>query len=288
MKLQRIACIAFSSLLFSVSILIAQTKNPSVISIAVLKFTNNTNVFGYDKLELSIPEMLKTELSKYDDLLIVERTHIEKALEEQKLSLSGIVADDSVQEAGRLFGAEYVLRGEISLIDHQQLRLDCHIIKVSSGQVRGEKVIGAKDMALDKMIFLLAGNTYYNLSGRGSYLNSVKLQKYRGLWFLTTAVVTAAGAAYSHIESEKAYDSYLQAVSLRDFDKQYNRANNFRKARNGLLISTGVFALISTSLFLKERGANNKIYAANHAQNPAASWALQMNSGFTMQLAVHF
>src|SRR3990172_8763181 len=61
--------------------------------IAVLKFKNNTDVFAYDRLETNIPEMLKTELSQYNKLVVVERENIENIVSEQVLSLSGVMDD---------------------------------------------------------------------------------------------------------------------------------------------------------------------------------------------------
>ena len=55
-------------------------NNPDKQVIAVLKFKNNTDVFAYDRHETGIPEMLKTELSQYNKLVVVERENIESRM----------------------------------------------------------------------------------------------------------------------------------------------------------------------------------------------------------------
>ena len=53
------------------------------ITVAVSDFTNSTGRFRYDEFEKSIPEMLKTDLSRIGDIVVVERSKLEAILQEQ-------------------------------------------------------------------------------------------------------------------------------------------------------------------------------------------------------------
>jgi len=54
-----------------------QEQEPGKLTLAVMDFKNNSSVFGYDRLERAIPEMLKTELSRSPEILVLERSKIE-------------------------------------------------------------------------------------------------------------------------------------------------------------------------------------------------------------------
>jgi TolB-like protein len=270
-----------------------QSQESSIVpqsqTIAVLRFTNNTDVFAYDRLELSIPEMLKTELSQYEQLVVVEREDIEKIIAEQALSLSGAIDETSAQEVGRLLGAEYILKGELSLINSAQLRIDCHIISVKTGQIKGEKIVGPRNKSLEKMVQLLAGNILFNLTGESNFKSSAKIQGYPTGWFLVGTILTAAAGGFAHFTSEKAYDSYRNATRLDDFDRHFNRANDFQKIRNGFIAASAAFAITTTILWIAERDGGNKIYAQTYAKKPPQTlWAVNLEQGVSLNFIINF
>jgi len=73
---------------------------------------------GYDKLrgktELSMADMLATALVKENRFDLVERTKIEKVIEEQSFGLSGLVDESSAAKVGELLGAEFLVSGVIT------------------------------------------------------------------------------------------------------------------------------------------------------------------------------
>ncbi|MFQ5605122.1 MAG: CsgG/HfaB family protein [bacterium] len=268
----------------------AQEVNPDSLGlvVAVLNFNNNTDVFAYEKLVNSIPEMLKTELSIYPDLVVVERQRIEKIMQEQALTLSGFLNEESAQQVGQLLGAQYILMGELNRIN-AGLRIDCHIISVETGQVKGEKIAGPGRAAFEKMLQLLASNIVHNLTGQGQFQSRVRLRNYPTRWFIVATTITAIATGITHAVSQSAYNSYQDATQLDDFDRFYNRANNFRKVRNGLIVATATVALTTTILWLKDRSQRNQIYAtATPTSWSAPYFAMRMDGGLSLNWRVSF
>jgi TolB-like protein len=263
-----IICFAVLPVIFSAAPLHAHAlrdstsaQDFSAIVVAVLDFKNNSGIFSLDDLEKSVPEMLKTEISRRGSKLsVVERQKLETILREQALAQSGVLDEKSGQAVGQLLGAQYLLTGEINRSD-SRLRIDCHILKVSTGQVRGEKVIGRDRAVIDEMVSLLAANIFFNLSGEGQYSQRRQLKSYPLSWFLAATAVSAAATGATYWVSHDAYEKYQNASRLDDIDKYYNRAENFRKVRNGLAIASGVMAITTAVLWMKNRSDDNQLFA---------------------------
>lgn len=253
------------------------------IRIAVLDFKNNTGHFALDELEKTVPEMLKTELSRSARLVVVERQRLEGILQEQALGQAGVIDDKTAQAVGQLLGAQFLINGEISLVD-ERLRIDCHLLKVESGQVRGEKVIGRDRHVISEMINLLAANILFNLLGEGRYIEKRQMRHYPTAWFLWASAATAAATGVTHWVSRDAYDKYQSATRLDDFDKNYDRSVTFRNVRNGLAIATGVMGVTTLVFWLKERSADNQIIAATEPLPRILFYATNHKMGLQLRL----
>ncbi len=266
-------------------------SDSSTITLAVLDFKNNSGLFALDALEKSVPEMLKTELPRAGSrLLVVERQKLEAILQEQALGQAGVLDEKTAQQVGQLVGAQFLVSGEISTVG-AKLRIDCHILKVETGQVRGEKVIGPGREAIDDMVRLLADNLIFNLAGEGKYRQAVRLKQYPTSWFLLATVFTSAAAGVAQWASHEAYKQYQSDTELDEFDTDYSRANNFRKARNVLAIASGALALTSLTFWIKNRSEDNQILAMTTPQKaqPTREMALFAQSGeIRLGLRWHF
>ena len=141
--------IVLSSLILS-SLTYGQVNDK--ITLAVMDFKNNSSTMRYDRLQQAIPEMLKTELSRYSEISVVERKKIESIIKEQALVQAGFIDEKQAQEVGRLAGAEYLIVGEINTTSGQ-LRIDAHLIKVATGQILGEKVTGKNEKQIEEIYF---------------------------------------------------------------------------------------------------------------------------------------
>jgi TolB-like protein len=81
-------------------------------TIAVLKILTSS-----ETLSLQVIRWLESGLVENSKLTIISRQQISAVLDEQKFGLSGYVEDESAQRIGYLLGAEYVLSGEIIIVD---------------------------------------------------------------------------------------------------------------------------------------------------------------------------
>jgi len=87
--------------------------------VAVLEFSGNSDLEG--KVDLKLSDMLITSLVKSGKFDVIERTQIEKVLNEQKLGMSGIIDESTAAEVGKLLGAEYVIFGVVTSATQQNI-----------------------------------------------------------------------------------------------------------------------------------------------------------------------
>ncbi|MBN1352938.1 hypothetical protein JXJ21_26345 [candidate division KSB1 bacterium] len=235
--------------------------NPDeLITLAVLDFKNTTGRFHLDRLEKTLPEMLKTELSQTDKIIVVERQRLEAIMNEQALVLSGVIDEQAALKVGQFLGAQYIITGEITY-SGRKLRIDSHIQKTETGQVIGEKVIGSDTEVLDKMIQVLATNIIYNLTGTGEKVTKVTFGKLPTNWFLGATAVSALGLGLTHSTYKKYYDDYKAANRLDDIDSNYSNANRYRKSRDLLIGATTALGITTFVLWLVSTSNRNEILA---------------------------
>ncbi len=266
-----------------------QPQDSSKVPVAVMDFKNNSPVFGYDRLERTIAELLKTELSRSTDILVVERSKMESILREQALAQAGVLATEAAQQVGRLAGAEYIIAGEINTVGNQ-FRIDAHVIQVTTGRISGEKVTSNSPENVERMIKMLAQNIIFNLTGKGERLQSTKLRNYRSNWAGVGTIALAATTTICHLIYQNKYDRYHRTNFLGDFDRYYNSANRFYKARNLSLVATIAASFATAALWTRDRNENNHIYASIHVvdfPSPAAKLE-DRSSGYLVSIAIRF
>lgn len=116
---------------------ITSEKTPDKnITMAVLYFDNNsiTNVKELEPFKKGLTDSLISELSRLENIQIVERTRLENVLAELKLSSSGLVDDNSAKKIGNILGVKYILLGSFVSIGNV-LRIDARIIDMSCGVI---------------------------------------------------------------------------------------------------------------------------------------------------------
>ncbi|MFH2045145.1 MAG: OmpA family protein [Pseudomonadota bacterium] len=84
-------------------------------SVAIIKFDNIGKESVYDYLSIKIPEDLNTILLQKTALPLTERINLKKALEELKLSQTGLVDEKTAPKIGKLSGASYLITGSFSV-----------------------------------------------------------------------------------------------------------------------------------------------------------------------------
>jgi len=100
-------------------------------AVAALKFSNNSGA-EYNYLGDSILETLTDSLTKETGLCFVERANLEKAIEEQKLGMTGIVDAKTAPKVGKIAGAKYLLTGSYKVTDNT-LKIFSQVIDSSNG-----------------------------------------------------------------------------------------------------------------------------------------------------------
>jgi len=99
-------------------------------SVAVLYFHNKTSQKRLNALQKGLALMLITDLSKIDNLFVVERIRVQALLDEMDLGASGLVDKATAPKVGRLLKAYYVVNGDINEGSIQQLELGSYLLDV--------------------------------------------------------------------------------------------------------------------------------------------------------------
>ena len=114
--------------------------------VAIVGFDVNAKTYGVKEVDKKLIDMLSTALFRTGNFVMVERSKIDKILEEQALQLSGAVDPKTAVEIGKILGAEAVVTGAVSEIGFQALSflvnmtacrvsVDIRIIDVSTAKV---------------------------------------------------------------------------------------------------------------------------------------------------------
>ena len=88
------------------------TQVGSRLSIAVMKFESNETA---KKLAESVTEKLITQLVNLRRFRVIERSALDKIMEEQKLGMTGFVNEEMAVKVGKLAGADVIILGRINL-----------------------------------------------------------------------------------------------------------------------------------------------------------------------------
>jgi len=114
--------------------------------VAVLYFTNSALVrhAEYEPLSKGIADMLITELSASPALQVVERDRLQTLLEEQDLSSSARVDQETAVKLGKILGAHHLLTGGFVIDPRENLRLDLRAVNVETSQVEYVETVSGK------------------------------------------------------------------------------------------------------------------------------------------------
>ncbi|MGH8651402.1 MAG: CsgG/HfaB family protein [Gammaproteobacteria bacterium] len=114
--------------------------NAEPLALAIWSFENNslTASKNVDHFQQTLPDLLVADLSRYPALQIVERQNLLKALEEQKLGASGLVAEEDRLKLGRIVGASAMVFGSYVVVD-DQIRIDIRLVEVETSLTKFSK-----------------------------------------------------------------------------------------------------------------------------------------------------
>jgi TolB-like protein len=256
-------------------------------TVAIGDFENDSEAFYLDSWEKSIPEFLKSELSKTTDLLVVERQQLESVLKEQALSMTGLIDSTTAQTVGQMIGAQYIISGKITKVG-KWIRIDARIIQTSTGLVKSEKVRGPDHQHLQEMIGLLANNIGTLLTGNGKRQDGLVIHQYPTYYFLGAALTFGIGAVLVNNEYQENLDRYRKTVALSEFDDRYDQANQWHQART-VMISLSVTAAAGALYCWIRNLSPEKILASRSDSGGRVIPALVLNNegnfsaGFTIR-----
>lgn len=123
----------------------AQDTRPGI---AVMPFENGGS-YGRDKedfegLQVGIPAMIMSELSRNAAARVVDRSDIQRLLNEQNLGTQGRVDAATAARIGKLVGARYMIMG--AFIDHYgKMRIDTRIVDVETSEILKVVSVGPKE-----------------------------------------------------------------------------------------------------------------------------------------------
>ncbi len=120
-------------------------------SVAVMNFNNATKQSKLDPLQKGMAFMLITDLSKVEGLQVLERVRMQALLDELKLGESGLVEPGSAPRVGQLFGAYWLLGGELAEEQGSRLQIKSNVLQVPKQQIAGQP---ATRGALEELIRL--------------------------------------------------------------------------------------------------------------------------------------
>jgi TolB-like protein len=148
--------ILFSALLFSITIQLSAKK-----TVAISYFDNTSGNEQYNALSKGITDMLITDLSKIQEIQIVEREKLESLIAEIKLGQTSYFDQNTAQQMGKGLGADAILTGAFLLLD-KTLRIDARLIDVESGEILvAESISGSMSNFFDlhKELVILLGKS---------------------------------------------------------------------------------------------------------------------------------
>lgn len=138
------------------------TQVGSRLSVAVLLFESNEKAAN---LVESVTDKLVTQLVNLRRFRVIERSALDKIMEEQKLGMTGFVDDETAVKVGKLAGADVIILGRINL--------DTSFAKVSARGIDTEtsELIVAKEAdsgitnieAIEKLVEQVAVMIYNDL-----------------------------------------------------------------------------------------------------------------------------
>lgn len=228
-----------SSILFFLCFFLLPIFTTAQTTVAIGDFQNRTNRLYLDSWEQKIPEFLHSELSRSREIVLVERLSLQTILDEQALTMTGLIDSSTAQVVGKLLRAQYVITGSINM-SGDLLRIDSKVINVSTGKIVGEKVQGRIEKHLDKMVELLGNNLRYQLTGKGGYRAKVLLKQYPAQYFLIGTLGSAVITYLVHNAYLNKRDDYRKATRLESFNPFYDSANRLYQTRIILTTLTGL------------------------------------------------
>jgi len=145
----------------------ATTAKPAGITVAVLDF--HSTAPGSPDLGQQIAEVVTANLSGRPGFTLVDRSSLQRALQEQELNLSGVVSGDQATKVGKLVGARILVTGRAFALD-KHVMISAKIIGTETSLVDALMVKGDKDADLAGLVLQFSQDLSTRLAQAGHKL----------------------------------------------------------------------------------------------------------------------
>ena len=134
------------------------------LTVAILDF--DTDAPGNPNLGKQISEALTAELTGQEGITLVDRSSLTRALQENELSLTGLVNAEKANKIGKIVGAKILITGKVFPLD-KQLFFTAKLIGTETSLVEGVLVKGDRDGNLGEMLLQLSEKVSRRLHEQG-------------------------------------------------------------------------------------------------------------------------
>lgn len=118
-------------------------------TIAILNFQSNTGDTSIDAmLSTGSAETIISDLSLIKEITVVERTRILEVMQEIELGMTGIIDEETAQQAGKLMGVQYILMGHWQRFG-EQFRVNARLVEIETGKI----VVSIKETGNENSVF---------------------------------------------------------------------------------------------------------------------------------------
>jgi TolB-like protein len=135
-------------LLFATLIMFANAadKPQSTLTVAVYDFKGDAEAASYGN---NVTTLVTANLTAETNLVMVERSELNKALGEQAFGLSGMVSADAAAKIGQITGAKVLVFGQVMKTGDNHLIIVANIIGTETGRLFADKVEGEANNLTD-------------------------------------------------------------------------------------------------------------------------------------------
>jgi hypothetical protein len=137
------------------------------LSVAIFDFQSTDE--SVKELGPKVATLLNVHLSTKDNIILVERAELDKALGEQEFGLSGTVSTDTAAKLGHLTGAKVLVTGKVMRIDNNVM-LVAKVIGTETSRVYGEMAKASAAIAVDQLAAQLAEKILSTITAKADTL----------------------------------------------------------------------------------------------------------------------
>jgi TolB-like protein len=128
------------------ALLTSATAQCAPLTVAVYDFKGDGVAASYGN---NVTTLVTADLTTETNLVLVERSELNKALSEQAFGISGLVNADAAAKIGQVTGAKVLVAGQVIKTGQDHLVIVANIIGTETGRLFADKVEGATDNLTD-------------------------------------------------------------------------------------------------------------------------------------------